>query len=86
MRGGVGSRLVAPLAAWSYSIYLVHFPLLLVMLQHWPAATPVASALRTGTWLAATLALSAFVHRTWEMPMMRKRPPLAKPGARLPWG
>ena len=71
---------VSRVAAWSYSIYLVHFPLLLAMLQHWPAQGVTAQAVRTAAWLVATLAIAAGVHHAWELPMMRRRPPLA-PGA-----
>lgn len=69
---------VSHVAAWSYSIYLVHFPLLLVMLEHWPARDLRTNVLRSVTWLGTTLSVAAFVYRTWELPMMRRRPTLTR--------
>lgn len=73
---GAGSAAVMRIAAWSYSIYLAHFPLLLVMLAHWPVASTAGNVVRTGAWLAGTLVIAAVVHHAWEMPMMRRRPAL----------
>ena len=71
-------------SAWSYSIYLVHFPMLLVLGQRWPAGSgdPAASIARTATWLVATLAISASVYRFFELPLLRRRPALRGPGDR----
>ena len=71
-------------SAWSYSIYLVHFPLLLVMGQRWSTADAGAAATRTATWLVATLVLSAAVYRYFESPLLRHRPALRRPGDRDP--
>ena len=74
--GGIGH-----VSAWSYSIYLVHFPLLLVMGQRWvvPAGDAAWSVARTTTWLVATLGLSALVYARFESPLLRRRPSLRRP-------
>lgn len=75
------SGAVSRASLWSYSIYLTHFPLLLVMLQKWPVADAASAAVRTIAWLAATLASAAFVYHAFEAPLMRMRPPLAAPAS-----
>ena len=72
-------RGIGAIAAWSYSIYLVHFPLLLVLLQWWPVAPDRTAmlVLRTAFWLAGTLVLSSLVYERFEGPLLARRPPLA---------
>ena len=80
---GVLVGTVEHVSAWSYSIYLVHFPLLLVLAQRWPvdAGAGLASLARTAAWLAATLALAALVYRNFGSPLLRHRPALRPDGA-----
>ena len=72
---------VARMSAWSYSIYLTHFPLLLVFLARWPVAPgdEAAATLRTVTWLALAIALAAAVYHFYEAPLMKRRPALRAP-------
>ena len=80
-----GTRAVEALSAWSYSIYLVHFPLLLVLVEKWRVddASEAAHG-RTLAWLAGTLVIAALVYVLYERPLMRHRPALIPPGRSAP--
>ena len=77
-----GARAVTAVSAWSYSIYLVHFPLLLVMLDRWPVAPgqPLALTLRTLAWIVGTLAIASQVYAHFEAPLLARRPALVPRG------
>ncbi|MBP6705662.1 MAG: acyltransferase [Achromobacter sp.] len=69
-------RLAARLADYSYSMYLCHYPLMLVVLhavkaQGWQAGPIVGWLLLA--WLALVLGVSALVFRCFERPMTRLR-------------
>ena len=73
-------RMVTAVSAWSYSIYLVHFPLLLVLLDHWPVAPDrtIMLTARTAFWLVGTLALASLVYDRFEAPLLARRPALLR--------
>jgi peptidoglycan/LPS O-acetylase OafA/YrhL len=61
---------------WSYSMYLLHFPLLLLMLHFFgELKSPVVVALAFFAWYVATIIGAASIYRWFEKPIMdlRKR-------------
>jgi len=59
---------------WAYSTYLLHFPLLLLILHFWTGPKSVVSvALAFGGWYVATLAGAAIIYRGFEKPLMDLR-------------
>jgi peptidoglycan/LPS O-acetylase OafA/YrhL len=72
------TRALESVSAWSYSIYLVHFPLMLVLVDRWNVEPggAVSMHVRTVAWLAGTFALAALVYAAYERPLMARRPAL----------
>ncbi|MBB5209400.1 acyltransferase family protein [Chiayiivirga flava] len=68
-------RPLAALARWSYPLYLLNMPVLLVMamLGLGQTADLMQALLRFVLWLAASIALAALVHRAVEQPLLRAR-------------
>lgn len=64
----------APLQAlgrWSYSIYLIHFPLMNLAIMTLGTATVSGSVPIKGAWVAVTIALAAAAYRWIEAPMIK---------------
>jgi peptidoglycan/LPS O-acetylase OafA/YrhL len=78
------ARPVGKLSLWSYSLYLTHFPTLLVLLALWPVAKGNAIALvaRSAVWLAVAMLVAAAVYAWYERPLTMLRPELRRPGAK----
>ncbi len=59
---------------WAYSTYLLHFPLLLLILHFWTGPKSAASVtLAFGGWYIATLVGAAIIYRCFEKPLMDLR-------------
>ncbi len=59
---------------WAYSTYLLHFPLLLLILHFWTGPKSAASVvLAFGGWYVATLIGAAMIYRWFEKPLMDLR-------------
>lgn len=72
---------VRRVSAWSYALYLTHFPLLLVMLPWTRTASLATLAMVAVAWLVLATALAAGVYRWYERPLLLRRPPLELRGA-----
>ncbi len=71
-RGGALGQVVDRLSAYSYSIYLVHLPLLYLLVFSIPEAERASVphlALLTVFWFAITVALSALLYHSFEKPV-----------------
>ncbi len=63
---------------WAYSTYLLHFPLLLLILHYWTGhKSAVSVAIAFGCWYGTTLIGAAIIYRWFEKPLMDLRMRLA---------
>ena len=72
----LANRGVRLLARWSCSIYLVHFPLLLLLMYHWPALIDSGAVVLMTTlavWALTSIALAGVVYSYFELPLTRLR-------------
>jgi peptidoglycan/LPS O-acetylase OafA/YrhL len=67
---GPGARAITRISIWSYSMYLVHLPMRIVLHRAFETAAPTTSMmlLEGGLWLALTIAVSAACYRYYERP------------------
>jgi len=83
----LSSRPLVGIGTFSYSLYLVHVPVIAV-LDLWMHALPLGAAARLGAYMAASLAASLGVaypfHLLFERPFMRLRRPLSSPARGRP--
>ncbi len=58
------------LSKWSYSLYLVHLPLLHIMMRNYRANTQIDSLIFISIYLVLAIFISSLIYRYFEKPMM----------------
>lgn len=59
------------LGRWSYSIYLLHFPIMDLTISVWGPDAVEGNVLVKGAWVIATIALAALTYRFIELPLIK---------------
>lgn len=65
-----GMNTFSSLSKWSYSLYLVHLPLLFIMADNFRANTQMDSLIFMSIYLVLAIFISSLIYRYFEKPMM----------------
>jgi peptidoglycan/LPS O-acetylase OafA/YrhL len=65
-----GTNTFSSLSKWSYSLYLVHLPLLFIMVNNFRANTKIDSLIFISIYLALAIFISSLIYTYFEKPLM----------------